>query len=153
MCSHALPDQSWVGSPPSPRAHECLPWQTTQPPKFQQSHSNPTKINSGHPKSSESVNHCYVQFFLTPWTVTHQAPLFLGFSRQEYLPFLSPGDLPNQKSNPSLLCSGQILYHLSHQESPPRTRVNYRATRILVRVRRRAEGQPWLWSFILSLEV
>ena len=34
----------------------------------------------------------------TPWTVAHQAPLSLGFSRQEYwsrLPFSSPGDLPN----------------------------------------------------------
>ena len=34
----------------------------------------------------------------TPWTVAHQAPLSMGFSRQEYwsgLPFPSPGDLPN----------------------------------------------------------
>ena len=34
----------------------------------------------------------------TPWTVTLQAPLSMGFSRQEYwngLPFPSPGDLPN----------------------------------------------------------
>ena len=32
----------------------------------------------------------------TPWTVGHQAPLSMAFSRQEYwsgLPFLSPGDL------------------------------------------------------------
>ena len=32
----------------------------------------------------------------TPWTVAHQAPLSMGFSRQEYwsgLPFPSPGDL------------------------------------------------------------
>ena len=35
---------------------------------------------------------------LTPWTVAHQAPLSMGFSRQEYwgrLPFSSSGDLPN----------------------------------------------------------
>ena len=34
----------------------------------------------------------------TPWTVGHQAPLSMGFSRQGYwskLPFPSPGDLPN----------------------------------------------------------
>ena len=34
--------------------------------------------------------------FVTPWTVAHQAPLSMGFSRQEYwsgLPFPSPGDL------------------------------------------------------------
>ena len=38
-----------------------------------------------------------VQFFVTPWTVACQAPLSMGFSRQEYwsgLPFPSPGDLP-----------------------------------------------------------
>ena len=35
--------------------------------------------------------------FATPWTVACQAPLSLGFPRQEYwsgLPFPSPGDLP-----------------------------------------------------------
>ena len=34
----------------------------------------------------------------TPLTVAHQAPLFMGFSRQEYwsgLPFPSPVDLPD----------------------------------------------------------
>ena len=33
----------------------------------------------------------------TPWTVAHQVPLSMGFSRQEYwsgLPFPTPGDLP-----------------------------------------------------------
>ena len=36
--------------------------------------------------------------FATPWTGTHQTPLSMEFSRQEYwsrLPFPSPGDLPN----------------------------------------------------------
>ena len=40
----------------------------------------------------------HVQLFAMPWTVAHQAPLSMGFSRQEYwsgLPFPSPGDLPN----------------------------------------------------------
>ena len=39
-----------------------------------------------------------VRLFATRWTVVHQAPLSMGFSRQEYwsgLPFPSPGDLPN----------------------------------------------------------
>ena len=38
-----------------------------------------------------------VQLFATPWTVAHQAPLSVGFPRQEYwsgLPFPPPGDLP-----------------------------------------------------------
>jgi len=36
--------------------------------------------------------------FATPWTIAHQAPLSMGFFRQEYwsgLPLPSPGDLPN----------------------------------------------------------
>ena len=40
----------------------------------------------------------YVQLFVMPWTVAHQAPLSMGFPRQEYwrgLPFPSPGDIPN----------------------------------------------------------
>ena len=39
-----------------------------------------------------------VLLFVTSWTVAHQAPLSMGFSRQEYcggLPFPSPGDLPD----------------------------------------------------------
>ena len=35
---------------------------------------------------------------MTSWTVVHQAPLSMGFSRQEYwsgLPLPPPGDLPN----------------------------------------------------------
>ena len=38
-----------------------------------------------------------------PWTVAHQVPLSLGFSRQEYwsgLPFLSPWDLPDPGIEP-----------------------------------------------------
>ena len=38
----------------------------------------------------------HVQLFETPWTVAHQAPLSMGFSRQEHwsgLPFHTPGYL------------------------------------------------------------
>ena len=41
--------------------------------------------------------------FVTPWTAAHQAPLSLGFSRQESwsgLPFPSLGDLPNPGTEP-----------------------------------------------------
>ena len=44
-----------------------------------------------------------VQLFATSWTVAHQAPLFMEFSREEYcsgLPFPSPGDLPNPGIEP-----------------------------------------------------
>ena len=63
-----------------------------------------------------------VQLFATPWTVAHQIPLSLEFSRQEYwsrLPFLSPGDLPNLGIKPrspalahgSFTIGTWILYH------------------------------------------
>ena len=45
-----------------------------------------------------------VQLFVTLWTVIHQTPLSMGFSRQDYwsgLPFPSPGDLPNPGIEPA----------------------------------------------------
>ena len=42
--------------------------------------------------------------FVTPWTIAPQAPLSMGFSRQEYwsgLPFSPPGDLPNTGIKPT----------------------------------------------------
>ena len=44
-----------------------------------------------------------VRLFATPWTAAHQAPLSLGFSRQEYwsgLPCPSPEDLPDPGIEP-----------------------------------------------------
>ena len=51
-----------------------------------------------------------VRLFATPWTVDHQAPPSMGFSRQEYwsgLPFPSPGDRPDsgiKPVSPALAC-------------------------------------------------
>ena len=70
---------------------------------------------------AQSFSH--VQLFATSWTITHQAPLSIGFFRLEYwsgLPFPSPGALPYQRLNLGLLHCRQILYHLSHQGSPQR---------------------------------
>ena len=44
-----------------------------------------------------------VRLYATPWTVACQAPLSMGFSRQDYwsgLPFPSPGDLPDSGIEP-----------------------------------------------------
>ena len=44
-----------------------------------------------------------VQLVATSWTGAHEAPLSVGFSRQEYqsgLPFPSPGDFPNPGIEP-----------------------------------------------------
>ena len=45
----------------------------------------------------------HVLLFVTLWTVAHQAPLSMGFSRQEHwsaLLFPSAGDLPNSGMKP-----------------------------------------------------
>ena len=45
---------------------------------------------------------------MTPWTIAHQAPLSMEFSRQEYwsgLPFPIPGDLPDPGIEPTSLVS------------------------------------------------
>ena len=58
-----------------------------------------------------------VQLFATPWTVAHQAPLSLGFSRQEYWsgsPFPSPGDLPDPGIKP-----GSLALHVDSLLSKP----------------------------------
>ena len=51
---------------------------------------------------AQSLSH--VQLFEIPWTVAFQAPLFMGFSRQEYwsgLPFPPAGDLPDPGIKPT----------------------------------------------------
>ena len=47
---------------------------------------------------SQRLHFSRVLLFATPWTVARQAPLSMGFSRQEYwsgLPSPIPGDLPD----------------------------------------------------------
>ena len=59
-----------------------------------------------------------VRLFETPWTVAHQAPLSMEFSRQEYwngLPFPLQGIFPIQGLNPHLL----HLLHWQGDSVPP----------------------------------
>ena len=54
-------------------------------------------------KKEESVNCSVMSDSATPWTVVHQAPLTMGFSRQEYRrgwPFPSQDDLPDSGIKP-----------------------------------------------------
>ena len=63
-----------------------------------------------------------VQLFVTPCTVSCQAPLSMGFFRQEYwngLPFPSPGDLPD----PWIETGSPTLQADSLQSEPPGDRV------------------------------
>ena len=58
-----------------------------------------------------------VRLFATPWTVAHEAPPSMGFSKQEYwsgLLFPSPGDLPNpgtEAGSPTLQVDSLPLNH------------------------------------------
>ena len=57
---------------------------------------------------------------VTPGTVACQAPLSMGFSRQEYwsgLPFPSPGDLPTQESNPASRMAQWVKNPLAMEET------------------------------------
>ena len=60
----------------------------------------------------------HVQIFVTPWAVARQAPLSMGFSRQEYwsgLSFPSPGTLLNpgiEHESPTLQADSLPLSHL-----------------------------------------
>ena len=50
-----------------------------------------------------NVSHSGVPNSATPWITAHQAPLYMGFSRQGYwsgLPFPSPGELPDPGIEP-----------------------------------------------------
>ena len=70
-----------------------------------------------------------VRLFVTLWTVAPQAPLSMGFSRQEYwsgVPFPFPGNsfsriFPTQNSNPHLLisCIGRRVVFFFKQLVPP----------------------------------
>ena len=63
----------------------------------------------------------HVLLFATPWTIAHQAPLSMEFSRQEYwsgLSFLSPADLPNPGLDSCLLNWQADSLPLNHLRSP-----------------------------------
>ena len=58
---------------------------------------------------------------MIPWTITHQAPLSTGFSRQEYwsgLPFPPPGDLPDPGIKPESPASPALAGGFFTSEPP-----------------------------------
>ena len=64
----------------------------------------------------------HVPLFATLWTLAHQAPLCMGFSRQEWsgLPSPPPGDLPNPEKEPVSLAAPALQANslvLSRQRS------------------------------------
>ena len=82
---------------------------------------------------------------VTPWTRAHQAPLSMGFSRQEDwsgVPCPSPGLLPNQEIEPS--CPAwQTNYHLAIWEGHVLTGMTYQKNRKTASVGKDVErGRP-----------
>ena len=62
----------------------------------------------------------FFQLFAIPWTVAHQAPLSMGFSRQQYwsgLPLPSLGDLSDpgiEPWSPALKVDSLLLSHIGN---------------------------------------
>ena len=74
-------------------------------------------LNVSFPISGTCVRVCChfsrVRLSATPWTVAHQAPLPMGFSRQGFwsgLPCPPPEDPPNSEINPPILTSPTFSY-------------------------------------------
>ena len=70
---------------------------------------------------SQSVSHSIMSNSLQPWTVAHQASLFMEFSMQEYWSgwhALPQGIFLTQGLNPGLLHCREIVYYLSYPGRP-----------------------------------
>ena len=60
--------------------------------------------------------------FAIPWAVAHQAPLSMGFPRQEYwsgLPFPSLGDLPDPRMEPESPALAGMFFMTEPSGKPP----------------------------------
>ena len=81
--------------------------------------------------------------FVTPWTVAHQAPLSMEFSRQEYWSGLPFPTLPNPGMEPrdsvsSALAGGFVFFFFTIVASAYRSKTKWL---ILIDVRRHVKGQ------------
>ena len=74
--------------------------------------------------AAAAARFCRVRLFVTPWTVACQAPLSIGFSRQQYcngLPCPPPGNFPNPGIETMSLVAPALQADsllLSHQGNP-----------------------------------
>ena len=93
----------------NPNFQNCLPGPIQSVPhsflsNFISYNSSPSHSLLTYWPCSEKVKSLsHVRFSVTPWTVAHQTPQPMGFSRQEYwsrLPFPSPGDLSDPGIEP-----------------------------------------------------
>ena len=81
-------------------SQDCVPYLLDEAPRGGKASS---------PSGAQLLSHVWL--FATPWTVAHQVPLSMEFSRQEYysrLPFPPPGRLPHPGIKPTSLASSAL---------------------------------------------
>ena len=95
----------------------------------------------------------HVQLFVTPWTVARQAPMSVGFSRQEYwsgLPFPSPreggGRLKREDIYIYIYIKSWLIHIVTWQKSTQHWKV------IILQLKKKKSN--WLWGMdtVLSLD-
>ena len=94
--------------------------------------------------------------FATPWTVAHQAPLSMEFSRQEYwsgLPFPSPGDLPDlgiklmSPVSPALAGVSSALSHHGSLLAELKARPGKRFLTVLLRINAHFRSRDFSYEY------
>ena len=93
-----------LGVPSKVRIESFFPPKVREPTRTENAHMNNTNKTVKTRKRARAHTHTRSVIFGTPWTIAHQAPLSMEFSRQEYwsvLPFPTPGDLPDPGIEPS----------------------------------------------------
>ena len=114
-----------LGLPSWKNLHSVVTWLTaSRGSAFTGCHNSWAKTTHLPGGGGGTLSH--VQLFAAPWTVTHQAPLSMEFSRQEYwsgLPCPPPGDLPDlgiepvSPGSPALQADSLPLCHLGSPHS------------------------------------
>ena len=97
-----------------------------------------------------------VQLSATPWTVAHQAPLSMRFSRQEHwsgLPCPPPGDLPDQGIKPKSLVSPALIGGFFITSTTWETQLQKTGVQIMVQRKPSVNGFIISWVFETQLLV
>ena len=97
-------------------------------------HESVSAVKTQCPNSGQWRRSCVhvlicIQLFVTSWTVIHQTPLSMEFSRQEYwsgLPFPPPGDLPKPGFKPKSPVSPALQVESLPIEAPGKPHFSYK---------------------------
>ena len=111
------------------------------------------------PREVRVIHALSVWLFATLWTVAHQAPLFMGFSRQDPgsgLPFPSPGNLPDPnwpRVSWTSYIGRQILYHCTTWEAKMNIPSNLSYKWRKWDLNRIIKFAIWSWASLLAQKV